>query len=195
MIQWDLVTRYACDKLRDSSTYIVTVIVGGFINFYGQLIVPMVRGDDFVQAMTSFATHFAQEPVIISVSVVLGFVFPFFVGVLTAVITRYANREMESLASFPESKPDPVFRADQDGNILTMGHETTLLFEEHGITSAKIMLGEQRWQEILSHHQAKDIASGYLPDTIQIGKDMARFLVAYVVMPEYEVNIYMTRLP
>jgi len=195
VIQSGLIMRYTCDKLRDKTTYIVTLIVGSFINCYGQFIVPMVRGDDFSQALSGFGQHFSKEPVIVGITMLLGFMFPFCVGILTAVITRYANRETESMAIFPNHKPDPVFRADKDGHIIAMGKSTSHLFDAYGFTSAESIIGEQTWKEIMANHHPEIMKTGYLADTIQIGKDMTRFLVAYVVMPEQVVNIYMTRLP
>ena len=51
----------------------------------------------------------------------LAYAFPFCVGIYSAVAVRYANRRIESIADFPERKPDPVFRAARDGRLVEVG--------------------------------------------------------------------------
>ncbi len=122
-----LIRRLIVDKLHDRTTYGVAAVVGTLISAYGHLLVPWIRSD--VNPVTAFATEFGRTPFLTLFSVFLAYAFPFCVGIYSAVAVRYANRRIESIADFPDRKPDPVFRAARDGRLVEVGANTQRMFE------------------------------------------------------------------
>ena len=118
----------------------------------------------------------------------LAFAFPFCVGIYSAVATRYKNRRVESIADFPEKKPDPVFRAAKDGSLVEVGRSTQLFFEEFGIDRAQTLLGEDVWLDIISGQ------GGDRRIVVEFEQDGERYVVAHTPTNNDEINIYMTRL-
>ncbi|MEC7983635.1 MAG: hypothetical protein VX278_00645 [Myxococcota bacterium] len=81
-------------KLRERETYLLSLVVGTVINFYGQYLVPWFRGstspwDDFVQEAS-------VRPGLMLTSVLLGYAFPFCVGIYSSVMTQYKNQRTQS---------------------------------------------------------------------------------------------------
>ncbi|MEE8368248.1 MAG: hypothetical protein V3S30_08010, partial [Thermoanaerobaculia bacterium] len=101
---------YLGEKLRQRDTYYTALVVGLLINVYSQLLVPLLRGHE--DPLAKFSEEFETHPILVSVSIGLGFCFPFLVGIYAAVTTRYARRKVDLRVWFPDYKPDPVFRVD-----------------------------------------------------------------------------------
>ena len=47
--------------------------------------------------------------------------------------TRFRTHAAEMRASFPDLKPDPVFRVAPDGKIVDAGARTMVLLKKHGL--------------------------------------------------------------
>ena len=131
----DLIFRLVKEKLRDRHTYAVALVVGTLINLYGQLLVPWLRGG--ADPFSVFGHELHERPALTLFSMFLGFAFPLCVGVYSSVATRYKNRRVESIADFPERKPDPVFRANQSGEVIEAGATTLDYFRKYGISRAQ----------------------------------------------------------
>lgn len=175
------------DKLHDAETYWIAAVVGTLINGYGQLLVPWFRGapDPFA----AMSNEFAARPVLMIFSIMLAYAFPLFVGVISSCITRYRNRRTESVADFPDRKPDPVFRAARDGSLVEIGETTRVLFKKHNIETAQMILGDSAWSEIAA---ANAPGGGRVVD---FGAEAQRYVVSYAPTKHDQVNVYMTRLP
>lgn len=179
--------RLIWDKLRDRTTYILAAVVGTLINVYGQLLVPWFR--DFGDPFAVFAQEFEVRPYLAVFSVFLGYAFPFCVGIYSSVVTRYKNRRIESIADFPERKPDPVFRAAQSGRLVEVGAATQGFFDKYEIDCAQKILGEATWAEIVSGKWAE------IGTTVYFAAEDVNFLVAHAPTANDEINIYLSRLP
>ena len=179
--------RLVGEKFRDQSTYIVALIVGTLINAYGQLLVPWFRGaaDPFV----ALAAEFDLNPGLALFSIFLAYAFPLCVGVYASVATRYKGRRFESVADFPDRKPDPVFRATPDGRIVEVGATTRALFEQYEIDSAQTILGDDLWQEIVSKRAST------CGRNIYFDPEGASYALSHAPTNNEEINIYLTRLP
>jgi hypothetical protein len=103
-----LVWRLVDNKVRDRGTYVVAAVVGTLINVYGQLLVPWFRGAS--DPLLAFMAEFHSRPGLTTFSIFIAYAFPFCVGIYSAVVARYRLRRIESVADFPDRKPDPVFR-------------------------------------------------------------------------------------
>ena len=110
-------------------------------------------------------------------------------GIYSSVATRYKNRRIESIADFPERKPDPVFRATQSGKLVEVGAATQNFFDKYEIDSAQAILGEEIWDEIISGKRAE------IGTTIYFAAEDVNFLVAHAPTANDEINIYLSRLP
>ncbi len=108
---------------------------------------------------------------------------------LFSVVTRYKNRRFESIADFPDRKPDPVFRAARSGRLVEVGAATRDFFDRHQIDCAQKILGPETWSEIVSGKRAE---SG---TTIYFAAEDVNFLVAHALTENNEINIYLSRLP
>ena len=182
-----LIRRLIWDKFHDRSTYVLAAVVGTLINLYGQLLVPWFRGDG--DPFFIFYLEFYKQPSLTIFSVFVGYAFPFCVGIYSSVATRYKNRRMESIADFPERKPDPVFRAARDGQLVEVGAATRRFFEKHRIDCAQKILGRETWEEIVSGERAE------IGTTIYFAAEDVNFLVAHAPTANDEINIYLSRLP
>ncbi len=174
------------DKMHDRTTYVLALIVGTLINAYGQLLVPWFRTgtDPFVQ----FIAEFAQRPRLTLFSVFLAFAFPFCVGIYSAVAARYKNRRIESIADFPEKKPDPVFRASRDGQLVEVGETTQEFFNRFQIDCAQKILGEDTWDYIVTNEETDKRV------VIRFGAEGEKYLVSHTPTRNNQINVYMTRL-
>lgn len=181
-----LLGRFLIEKLHDRSTYVLAVIVGLLIVGYGQLLVPWFRSG--ANPFGSFMTELDARPGLMAFSVFLAFAFPFCVGLYSAVATRYKNRRIESIADFPERKPDPVFRANKNGQLVEVGASTQELFARFQIDCAQRILGEDVWAKITSNEQSDEKIAVYFE------AEGEKYLVAHTPTRDDEINIYMTRL-
>jgi len=182
-----LIGRYVIDKLHDRTTYILALIVGTLINGYGQLLVPWFRtgSDPFVL----FWEEFVRRPGLSTFSVFIAYAFPFCVGIYSGVAARYKMRRLESIADFPERKPDPVFRATKNGQLVEVGANTRALFDKFDVATAQQILGEDVWRDILENEQSGVRA------TVYFEAEGAKYLVAHAHTKNDEINVYLTRLP
>lgn len=182
-----LILRLVREKLQDGGTYIVAAVVGTLINGYGQLLVPWFRGiTDPVGALVS---EFSIRPTLTVVSIFLAFAFPLCVGLYSSVATRYKNRRFESLADFPDRKPDPVFRVLKNGRIIEAGATTRVLLDMHDVDFAQRILGENAWAEILSQEESGGGSKVYFE------AEGAHYMVYHAPTADDQINIYLTRLP
>lgn len=181
-----LLLRLVGDKLKDRTTYVLALVVGTLINIYGQLLVPWFRGH--ADPFAAFLTEFEVRPVLTAFSVFLAYAFPFCVGIYSAVAARYKNRRIESIADFPERKPDPVFRVNRQGQIVEVGAQTQELFARYQVDSAQRILGPETWREIVSGD------AGTKPRSVYFEAEGAEYLVAHVPTGNDEINIYLTRV-
>lgn len=182
-----LIRRLLWEKLQDRATYGLAIIVGTLINLYGQFLVPWFRdnGDPFLE----FSLEFNTRPYLTVFSVFLGYAFPFFVGIYSGVATRYKNRRIESIADFPERKPDPVFRALPSGELVEVGAATQEFFDKYQIDCAQKILGQEAWAEIVAGKRA-DVGT-----TVYFAAENVNFLITHAPTENNQINIYLSRLP
>jgi len=182
-----LIRRLIVGKIKDRSTYVVAAVVGTLINVYGQLLVPWLRGlgDPF----ELLAHEFGERPGLAILSIFLAYAFPVCVGIYSSVATRYKIRRFESVADFPDRKPDPVFRVTRDGNIVEVGAATRELFEYYQVNSAQKILGEKVWAKIVCMEGAGN--SG----TVFFEAEGASYIVSHAPTNDDLINVYLTRLP
>jgi len=182
-----LLWRLLDSKLRDRSTYVVAAVVGTLINAYGQLLVPWFRG--VPDPVAAFVEEFHSRPALTLFSVFLAYAFPFCVGIYSAVAARYRLRRIESVADFPDRKPDPVFRAARSGRLVEVGATTRELFQRHRIVKAQQILGEEVWQRIAG---LQGLEAG---TRIYFAPEDTEFIVGHAPTDNGEFNVYLTRLP
>lgn len=84
----------------------MAAIVGTFINLYGHVLVPVLRGEQ--HPVNRFVIELGISPGVVSLSILLAYIFPMFVGVYSSVATRFQTRGFERRSWFPDNKPDPV---------------------------------------------------------------------------------------
>ena len=180
--------RYIQDKLRSRNTYIVALIFGTFINGYGHFLVPTLRGE--TEPLSRFLAELAQSPGLVICSIVLAYVFPMCVGVYSSVATRFATRPIERRSWFPDHKPDPVFRATSDGKICDWGSQTGVFFEEHGVSKAQDVLGDDTWTQVMASDRTHDE-----PLTVRFPPTRRNYSVVTSPAPNGDINVYMTRQP
>ena len=182
-----LIFRLIGDKLHDRTSYVLALFVGTLINLYGQLLVPWFRGDG--DPFFIFYLEFYKQPFLTVFSVFLAYAFPFCVGIYSSVATRYKNRRIESIADFPERKPDPVFRVSQSGKLVEVGATKQSFFDKHGIDCAQAILGEKTWGETTSGERDE------IGTTVYFAAEDVNFLVAHAPTANDEINIYLSWLP
>ncbi len=182
-----LIRRLIWEKLHDRSIYGLAAFVGTLINLYGQLLLPWFRG--YGDPFFMFYLEFYKQPYLTVFSVFLGYAFPFCVGIYSSVATRYKNRRVESIADFPERKPDPVFRATKDGALVEVGAATQEFFDKHRIDCAQKILGQETWAEIVAGERAK------IGTTVYFAAEDVNFLVTHALTENDQINIYLSRLP
>ena len=188
-MNWSLIFDYVTEKAADPSLFLLALVVGTVINLYGQILVPWLRGVSPVEALR---LERRERPLLLGLSVFIAFFFPFTVGLVSGVGTRYVQRHVEARATFPDAKPDPVFRVDLDGNVRRMGARTRLLFGNRTVTAPQI-LGDQVWQEVLRAHEAG--TSIELDRVIYCGLIDSWFLVAHSPSEDRQsVNLYLTHI-
>lgn len=162
-------------------------MVGTLINLYGQLLVPSFRGS--FDPITDFIIEYEIRPELTLVSVFLAYAFPVFVGIYSAVTSRYQNRTMESMSAFSDRYPDPVFRAARNGQIAEAGAETRRFLDKYQIDYAQKILGEELWARMASKQPMSD------RPTIYFEPDRAAYVVAHAPAGGHEINVYLARLP
>ncbi len=185
-MDYRLIRRLTAEKLRDRTTYVMAGVVGTLINVYGQLLVPWLRGAE--SPILVWSHEFEVRPTITAFSIFLAFAFPVFVGTYSSVATRYKTRRFESVADFPDRKPDPVFRAARSGRIVEVGAATRELFEQYQVDAAQKILGESVWAEIVSQRAPGN------GGTVYFEAEGANYVVSYAPTANEHVNVYMTRL-
>ena len=110
------------------------------------------------------------------------------VGIYSAVAVRYKNRRIESIADFPERRPDPVFRATRSGQLVEVGARTQEFFQEYAVDRAQTIIGEDAWDLIVADKVDGVIKVYFEPENMQ-------YLVAHARTSNDELNVYLTRLP
>jgi len=181
-----LLGRLIVDKLKDRTTYVLAVVVGLLINGYGQLLVPWFRSG--TNPFATFSAELDARPGLTLFSVFLAFAFPFCVGIYSAVAARYKNRRIESIADFPERKPDPVFRARKDGQLVEAGAATQKFFARFQIDRAQQLLGDDVWAKITSGEETAERI------VVFFEAEGETYIVAHAPTRNDEINIYMTRI-
>jgi hypothetical protein len=188
-MDWPLILVYVTEKATDPALFLLALVVGTLINLYGQILVPLLRGHSPVAALRA---ECKVRPLLAAVSVSIAFLFPFTVGLVSGVATRYVQRHVEAHAIFPDAKPDPVFRVDLDGIVVDMGARTKGIFENHTVT-AQHVLGDQVWQEILRCHAAK--TSIEIDTVIYCDLVDSWYLVAHSASEDHKlINLYLTHI-
>jgi hypothetical protein len=182
-----LIRRLIVEKLKDRTTYVVAAVVGTLINLYGQLLVPWLRG--LGNPFDLLAVEFSERLGLAILSIFLAYAFPVGVGIYSAVAIRYKTRRFESVADFPDRKPDPVFRVAKDGRIVELGAATRELFETHQVVTAQQILGERIWAEIVVKEGPGN--SG----TVFFEAEGASYIVSHAPTNDDQINVYLTRLP
>ena len=182
-----LILRFVGDKLLDPATYILALVVGSIINLYGQFLLPWFRGS--FDPPTDFLIEYEIRPDITIFSVLLGFAFPFCVGLYSAVAARYKSRRIEAISSLPERSPDPMFRADQAGRVIEAGANSWQFLKTYGIDDASKILGDDLWARIVSGVPLED------RPTIYFEPSQASYVVAHTQADDGAFNIYLSRLP
>ena len=120
----------------------------------------------------------------------IAFLFPFTVGLISGVATRYVQRHVEVHATFPDAKPDPVFRVDQEGRVVRMGARTRTIFEDRTVTAPRV-LGDQVWREVLKAHAAGTNVG--LDTVVHYEPIDSWFLVAHSAGEDRKfINLYLT---
>ena len=185
-MDFQLIRRLTADKLAEPSTYILAGVVGTLINGYGQLLVPWFRG--WADPFAALSAEFGARPGLTLFSIFLAYAFPLCVGVYSAVAARYQARRFESIADFPDRKPDPVFRAASSGRIVETGATTRALFEAYGVARAQDILGEETWAEI----QSKSVPG--CGHKIFFEAEGAAYAVSHAPTENKAINVYLTRL-
>lgn len=186
-VDFRLLRRLLGEKLRDRTTYGLAAVVGTLINAYGQLLVPWFRGSD--DPVAAFMVEFEVRPGLTIFSVFLAYAFPFSVGIYSAVWARYRNRRVESVADFPDRKPDPVFRATESGRLVEVGATTRELFAKYQVDRAQKILGDEVWNRIV---RSGDLEPG---TRVYFAAERAEYIVAHARTTNDEFNVYLTRLP
>jgi len=182
-----LLWRLVRGKVQDRSTYVVAAVVGTLINAYGQLLVPWLRGAS--DPLLAFVAEFQARPGVTTFSIFIAYAFPLCVGIYSAVAARYRLRRIESVADFPDRKPDPVFRATKSGRLVEVGARTRELFERYEVDRAQKILGDEVWQKIV---EPAGLEHG---TRIHFAPEDVDYIVTHAPTPDGEFNVYLTRLP
>ena len=182
-----LISIFVGAKLRDRSTYILALIVGLIINLYGQILLPWFRGS--FDPPSDLLIEFEIRPAITILSILLGFLFPFCVGLYSAVTMRYNNRKTEAIARLPDYCPDPMFSASYDSLIVDANASTRAFMERYGIDNAKQILGDSLWGHIVSGEPMEDRPIVFFEPA------QSNYAVSYCSSEFDTINIYLVRLP
>lgn len=166
-----LARRYLVEKLKDPASYVVAAFVGTFINAYGQLLVPWLRGAN--EPWQRFVGEFREAPGVVCASLLLAYAFPLCVNVFSAVAARYAGRRFEARALFSDYRFNPVFRALPTGEVVDAGLRTAEAFEALGIRMAQSVLGNALWARLVRAAQDQD------QDQAQDGRGLRNRAVVY----------------
>ncbi|MFT5115714.1 MAG: hypothetical protein ACI8P9_005067 [Parasphingorhabdus sp.] len=96
-------------RLKDPSTYWLAIIVGTLINLYGQILVPWMRGVE--SPWLQFIDGASAFPGSTLLSVSLGYIFPFCVGIYSTIAIQQKNQRVASIVGLPEHKVSNPERA------------------------------------------------------------------------------------
>lgn len=184
-MDFGLIGRLIADKLRDRTTYVVALVVGTLISAYGHLLVPWIRHSD---PFVNLSAELEERPLMMAVSLFLAYAFPMCVGIYSTVAARYKNRRIESIADFPERKPDPVFRATESGQLVEVGARTQEFFQKYAVDRAQTIVGEDAWDMIVTDKAERVVQVYFEPENMQ-------YLVSHSRTAKDELNVYLTRLP
>ena len=133
-------------QLRSRDTLLTTLVVGTLVNLYGQVLVPLLRG--MGDALAELSRNLTEVPLLAFVSIALGYTFPWLVSAYAGARARVDIEAAASLAQFPDLKPDPVFRAREDGTVDEAGAQTRVIFDRHRVERAQEILGAELWARI-----------------------------------------------
>ena len=185
-----LVSKYAAEKLRDPSTYKVAFTVGTLINLFGQFLVPFLRGQSEVWSL--FVNELQQRPLLAAGSITVAYLFPVIVQVHSAVRSRLHGHGAELRAVFPDSKPDPVFRAAADGRIIDAGAGTRVVLSRHHLDTAQAVIGTELWEKIL---ELQRLGSRLPRETaVRVEALDHTFFVSHSPAGDGAVNLYLTEV-
>ena len=182
-----LISIFVGAKLRDRSTYILALIVGLIINLYGQILLPWFRGS--FDPPSDLLIEFEIRPAITILSILLGFLFPFCVGLYSAVTMRYKNRRTEAIARLPDYCPDPMFSASYNSLIVDANASMRDFMERYGIDNAKQILGDSLWGNIVSGEPMEDKPIVFFEPA------QSNYAISYCSTEFDTINIYLVRLP
>ena len=149
-MDWSPILSYVVEAARHPTPYLVSLVVGIIINLYGQVLVPWLRK---THPLLALRREYDERRALLAVSVFIGFAFPFIVSLFSGAYAHYEQRHVAARATFPDEKPDPVFRVDLDGRVVRMSARTRQLFGPHEVTASSV-LGPALWKEILTAHRA-----------------------------------------
>ncbi len=185
------ISKLVTSRLRDSSTYILAFGVGTLINFYGQFLVPVFRGD--ANPLDTVIGQFEKTPLLFITSVVIAYLFPIFVGVFSSVRAQHTLRDAVSKAEFPDKKPDPVFRTATDvhGSIVSAGASTEAFLNAHDFATAADVVGAEAWRRILDASQRGEASQSAVQIFVKACNE--KFLVSHAPADDGGVNLYLTR--
>jgi len=172
--------------LRRRSVQVVALVVGTTINFYGQILVPAMRGID--RPVTAFADEFGRHPGITLLTLGLAYLFPLAVGVYSSARALRLDEEVLARADLTDRKPDPVLRAGRDGRILVTGARTRRLLADQGIDRAWQLVGTSLWIRMI------DGAEPAYGNHIFSPLDGRTYVVSHVAGPAGCVDIHFARL-
>lgn len=185
-MNYQLLGQFIGDRMRDRSLYWLALIVGTVINCYGHLLVPWMRSGD--NPFLLLQNELEIRPGLTIFTILITYTFPFGVALYSSVAARYKNRRLESIAEFPDQRPDPVFRADRLGRFLEVGAETQKFFDSFGATSAPDILGAAVWSDIISD------TDGHGRFEVIFDAEGARYVSAHSHTSNNNINVYLTRI-
>ncbi len=186
-MNYQLLGKFIGDRMRDRSLYWLALIVGTVINCYGHLLVPWMRSGD--NPFMLLQNELEIRPGLTIFTILITYTFPFGVALYSSVSARYKNRRFESIAEFPDRRPDPVFRADRLGTLIEVGAETQKFFDLYGVKSALDIIGGAIWSDIVSDE------SGSRRFEITFEAEGNRYVSAHSHSANENINVYLTRLP
>ena len=98
-MELDKLSHQIIAKLKEPGTWGLVVVVGTVINVYGQLLLPWFRGS--FDPPVDFLIELEIRPAVTAFSVFLGFAFPLFVSVYSAITTQRQETSSRPSASRP----------------------------------------------------------------------------------------------
>lgn len=172
-------------QLPSRDTLLTTLVVGTLINLYGQVLVPLLRG--MSDALAELSRNLTEVPLLAFVSIAFGYTFPWLVSAYAGARARVDTEAAASLAQFPDLKPDPVFRAREDGTVVEAGAQTRVMFDRHRV---------ERAQDIWARIADAIAGDGLLPapETVYFAPADTWYAVAASTAPG-GINVYLAAVP